>query len=198
MDWEQKWREGVTPWDAGEPALALVDWLAAPTVTGGRALVPGCGGGHDAIALAKHGFAVSALDIAPTAVAKLHTKCQKLGLGPNQLMPVLGDILEAKTAEELGHFDLIWEYTLLCALPPNRRHEWAAAINRFLAPNAELLTLIFPTGPRSRPGPPFQLTAADLTALLTPYGLTAVELGPAQRSLAAREGLELFARWRRS
>jgi len=197
MDWEQKWREGTTPWDTGQPALALVDWLAAPTVSGGRAFVPGCGGGHDAVVLAKHGFTVTALDIAPTAVSKLQERGRALGLGREQLNPVLGDVLDPATARDLGRFDLIWEYTMLCALPPNRRLEWAAAIDRLMAPNAELLTLIFPTGPRSRPGPPFQLTATDLTELLTPHGLVAMELGPAPRSLPEREGLEIFARWRR-
>src|SRR5690242_15221720 len=66
----------VVPWADGEPNPNLLDWADATSLNGAgpggaarTALVPGCGLGYDAEFLARRGFAVTAFDISPTAVA---------------------------------------------------------------------------------------------------------------------------------
>ena len=62
MSWEDAWREGRTGWDAGAPAPPLLDYLQERDGQGRRALVPGCGSGYDAFALAEAGWTVQGLD----------------------------------------------------------------------------------------------------------------------------------------
>ena len=56
-DWEKRYTEKDTPWDKGEPAPGLVDWLKSQNLDPDiRVLVPGCGCGHDAQAWVDAGF----------------------------------------------------------------------------------------------------------------------------------------------
>lgn len=50
IDWDEKYQKGEAFWDKGAPAPAMKQYLARQTVRG-RALVPGCGRGHE-VALA--------------------------------------------------------------------------------------------------------------------------------------------------
>ena len=64
----------VVPWADGLPDPHLVEWAerdgsAGLDGAGRRALVVGCGLGYDAEFLAGRGFAVTAFDLAPTAIA---------------------------------------------------------------------------------------------------------------------------------
>ena len=68
-DWEALYQANDTFWDHGVASPGLVDYLAAnPALPLGQTLVPGCGSGHDARALAKAGWSVTGLDLAPSSV----------------------------------------------------------------------------------------------------------------------------------
>jgi len=41
--WEEVWKKGIKPWDAGNSAPALVQLLEKNRIPEGKALVPGCG-----------------------------------------------------------------------------------------------------------------------------------------------------------
>ena len=66
-DWEANYQRNETPWEKGAPSPGLVDFLRTEPVRG-RVLVPGCGFGHDARALAATADEVVGIDIAPLAV----------------------------------------------------------------------------------------------------------------------------------
>src|SRR5690606_23922178 len=68
-DWDQCYQQGATPWDKGEPSPPLEAWLAGHRLSG-RALVPGCGLGHDLARVTAAGIDATGLDIAPTAVKR--------------------------------------------------------------------------------------------------------------------------------
>lgn len=58
------------PWASLKPFPLLVEWLDGPGAeVGGEALVVGTGLGDDAEELARRGFAVTAFDLSPTAIA---------------------------------------------------------------------------------------------------------------------------------
>jgi SAM-dependent methyltransferase len=157
-DWEQCYQTGVTPWDKGVASPPLAAWLAGRRLTG-RALVPGCGLGHDLALVAAAGAEATGLDIAPTAVAQARAIYPQLDL-------MLGDLL-ALPDEWLGRFDWIFEHTCLCALPPGRRGDYEQAVARLLRPGGRLVGIWFiePEMDPGESGPPFALPLAELDAL---------------------------------
>jgi hypothetical protein len=217
--WEDSWRQSVTPWDAGVPAPSLVRLVQEGALPRGRALVPGVGGGYDALALVDAERTVVGLDLAPTAVAAATTRRDQAGVSAQQCAFVAGDFF----THDLGApFQLVWDYTFLCALPPELRPRWAARMRELLAPDGLLVTLIFPVSDHTG-GPPYAVSpqlyeqarlaavyrscrahAARADALAAPQllgdaGFEAVELAPVPDELshAARRGKEWLGKWRR-
>jgi methyl halide transferase len=68
--WEGRWERQETGWDIGRPYTPLARMIAAGEIPTGRALVPGCGRGHDVASLAAPDRHAVGLDFAPTAVAE--------------------------------------------------------------------------------------------------------------------------------
>ncbi|HRJ11291.1 MAG TPA: methyltransferase domain-containing protein, partial [Prosthecobacter sp.] len=116
-DWDQCYITGQTPWDKGAPSPPLLAWVERSRPQG-RALVPGCGIGHDVALLAASGMDATGLDVAPTAVERARLAYPELAE-----RFVLGDLF-ATPPEWDGAFDWIIEHTCLCALPPARRADY--------------------------------------------------------------------------
>lgn len=199
-DWEQRWREGRTGWDAGGSPPVLRELLESGTLPEGPALVPGCGAGYDVLALASPRRPVLGLDIAPTAAQRFEALREAAGV-PSSLARV--EVQDFFTWTPPTRFSLIWDYTFLCAIRPPRRPEWALRMDALLAPGGELVTLLFPvTGVRPTleapgEGPPFVLHPEHARELLAPT-FTPVHLAPVERSHPARAGREWLGRWRRT
>ncbi|WVZ61238.1 hypothetical protein U9M48_011145 [Paspalum notatum var. saurae] len=76
--WSQCWKQGVTPWDLGQPTPAVVELVNSgtlPSSDGDAAtvLVPGCGAcrdTYDVVALSGPGRFVYGLDISEAAIDK--------------------------------------------------------------------------------------------------------------------------------
>lgn len=155
--WENLYRQGRTPWDAGGTPRALERFLEED-VPGGRALVPGCGAGYEAVRLAEAGMSVTAIDFCPAAVTRAREISR--GSGARVLHADFFDV-------DLGCFDLIYERAFLCALPPRLRESWARRCADLLVPGGLLAGLFF-TDPAAKDGPPFGISMKDLTRILTP------------------------------
>ena len=70
-------------------------------------------------------------------------------------------------AAEEKTFDLIYDYTFLCALPPALRPQWAARTSGLLSRNGHLITMQYPLGKDpAAGGPPHGLTQRLYTQLL--------------------------------
>ncbi len=68
-DWNQRYVDGDTPWDKGDAAPGLNDWLVGNDMDpDSRILVPGCGCGHDAHAWARAGFETTGVDLSELAL----------------------------------------------------------------------------------------------------------------------------------
>jgi SAM-dependent methyltransferase len=114
-DWEKRYADKDTPWDKGEPAPGLTDWLKNQTLDpDARVLVPGCGKGHDAAVWAKAGFETTGMDLSDLALSEALAKYDAL---PNLAFSP-GNFLEDKPQEP---YDLVFEHTLYCAINPERR-----------------------------------------------------------------------------
>src|SRR5512144_2380362 len=90
----------------------------------GRVAVPGCGRGHDARFLARHGYAVTGFDFAPAAVRAARTLARLEGA---ELTVEQRDVF-GLAADYPHAFDGVWEYTCYCAIDPQRRDDYVRAM----------------------------------------------------------------------
>jgi SAM-dependent methyltransferase len=159
-DWEQNYVEGHTPWNKGKASPPMVEWVSRNQPQG-RAIVPGCGVGHDVVMLAQVGLDAHGLDIAPTAIAMAQSAYPE-----HATRFVLGDLL-ATPLEWQESFDFLFEHTCLCALPPNWRTRYEAAAYQLLKKGAQLVGIWFinPEMDVDETGPPFGISVTELSAL---------------------------------
>jgi hypothetical protein len=198
MSWQEAWREERTPWDAGEAAPSLIDLVNGEELPTGRALVPGAGSGYDVLALASPDRHAVGLDLADGARERFESLRKKQGVSEAWAELVVANFFDWQPDEP---FDVIWDYTFLCAIEPQMRPRWAERVDELLAPGGELVTLIFPVVDPSdnkdpMDGPPYPMSPELVRGLLEPR-FEAFYLEPAARSHEGREGMEWVGRWRR-
>ncbi|QIX00017.1 hypothetical protein AMS68_005534 [Peltaster fructicola] len=220
--WEALWQKKVTPWDRSRPNLALVDTLndkssilGSPMRNGTRrrALVPGCGAGYDVVLLSSYGYDAVGLDTAETAITnarQLQAAEEKdrkdYPVHDQTIGPGKAEFLEENFFEDAfltkvctTKFDLIYDYTFLCALPPEMRPQWAKRMSDLLAPEGTLICVEFPLGkPLSAGGPPHGLNSTVYEALFRSPGreITHNNAGEAENSGTAQgHRLRRIAHW---
>ena len=76
VDFADRYARGETPWDSGKPSEELRRVLKAEIFTGSSVLEFGCGTGTNAIELARHGFAVTAVDSVDQAITVARDKAR--------------------------------------------------------------------------------------------------------------------------
>ena len=147
------------PWDRGGPNPFLEQWVLqrAPDGAGRRALVIGTALGDDAELLARRGFAVTAFDIAPTAIERARRRFPS-----SSVEYVAADLLELPE-EWRGAFDLVAEAITVQALPLTLRDRAIDAIATTVAPGGTLVVVSgIQEGDGERDGPPWPLTRDEL------------------------------------
>lgn len=193
MSWEEAWQEGRTGWDAGGSPPILHELVERDVLPPGRALVPGCGAGYDVVTLARAGWDVTGLDLAPTASRRFEEVRRDAGVSADRARIEVTDFFAWRPNHT---FDVIWDYTFLCAIEPEMRPAWVEQMERLLSPDGQLVTLIFPVDPTRGPeGPPYTLSPQIVTELVAPR-FESLELTRVEESHEGREGMEWIARWR--
>lgn len=157
------------PWDRGRANELLVQWASgqyrdAPlrAAEGARALVVGCGLGEDAEYIARLGFATTAFDIAPTAIAAARSR-----FPGSPVDYQVADLLAAPDGWSQA-FDLVVESITVQALPDPPRAAALARLGEFVAPGGTLVVIA-----RGREqgaadsGPPWSLTRAEIDSIAT-------------------------------
>jgi SAM-dependent methyltransferase len=153
--WEKRFRESVTPWDAGGIPSALKQFLDRE-LRRGRVLIPGCGSGYEVRAFVEAGYEVLAVDFAEAALERARRI-----LGPLADRVRLADFFEFDFETP---FDLVYERAFLCALPRRLWPRYAPRVSQLLKPEGRLCGFFyFDDGER---GPPFGLKTGELEALL--------------------------------
>jgi methyl halide transferase len=184
--WEQRYRTGDTPWDIGRTPPPLERLLKSLPPGSRRVLVPGAGLANDALAWAEAGHDVWAVDIAPTAVAAARRRAQGRGL---PLKALQADLFALPRALD-GAFQLIWEQTCFCAIPPARRSEYVHVMARCLAPGGVFYGLFWNHGMPG--GPPFDVQPALVHSTFSPlFEILAVDRVP--NSVPQRRDQEFLA-----
>lgn len=166
--WNSRYAEGSDRWDLGRPPPILERVIASHSrKVALEVAVPGAGHGHDALAWARAGHRVVAFDFAPLAVASLRRRASEQGL---EVDVREADVL-ALPAELRGHFDLIWEQTCLCALPPEQRRPYLQAMAQLLGPGGQMVALLWGHG--NQGGPPWDMSPVVVEQLVV--GLFTIE-----------------------
>ena len=187
-DWEALYQANNTFWDHGVASPGLIDYLASnPALQPGDALVPGCGRGHDARALAKASWSVTGLDLAPSSVPMAERLADEEGLTINYR---IGNFLSDEPPQP---FDLVFEHTLFCAIPPTRRSEYVQALLHWLKPGGIYLAVNYMITD-DKDEPPFSTTTAELDAHFGEQFELLRRWTP--RSYESREGKELMNEWK--
>ncbi|KAL5360732.1 S-adenosyl-L-methionine-dependent methyltransferase [Aspergillus floccosus] len=195
--WSSLWDTGNSDlWDRGKPSPALIDAIEAHQQTSDdlfypfhvnglrkKALVPGCGRGYDVVMLALHGFDAYGLEISATAVKEAQhyaqmemKKPQMYNFGeryqrredstPGTVTFLEGDFFLSDWCKGV-EFDIIYDYTFLCALHPSMRRDWSKRMALLLRAGGLLVCLEFPMYKDPiLPGPPWGLNGVhwDLLA----------------------------------
>ena len=184
MDWDEIYRKGEVFWNKGAPSPPMIQYLERHKLTG-RALVPGCGHGHEVALAVERGIDAIGLDIAPTGVAEARALYPQLAE-----RFVVGDVFDPP-AELRGTFDLVLEHTCMSALPPSMRAGYRRGMDLALKPGGLLIGVWF-ISPHLDPGeegPPFAFSVTDLTALFA-HGYEIVEDYVPDVAFASRVGQE--------
>lgn len=160
MNWEEKYQKGEVFWDKGGPSPPMKQYLERHPVRG-RALVPGCGRGHEVALAVDHGLDATGLDIAPTGVAAARALYPKLAE-----RFIAGDLFDPPP-EMRGAFDLVLEHTCMSGLHPTLRADYRRGIDLTLRRGGLLIGVWFiePDLEPGYEGPPFPFSVPDLTAL---------------------------------
>lgn len=145
--WQARYDEDSTGWDRGGPSPTVERWLSSKTLTPCRILVPGCGRGHEVVALATAGFEVVAIDYAPSAVAAVR---ESLASQELHAEVVQADVFDYQPNTP---FNAVYEQTCLCALPPARWGCYERQLSKWLLPGGKLCAAFMQT--ESESGPPF-------------------------------------------
>lgn len=104
---------------------------------------------------------------------------------------------------ELGTFDLIFDHTFFCAIPPKIRMDWGKRMGDLICRDGHLLTIIYPSSRDPEnvdtiSGPPFEVTFSAYENVLS-ESFDCVQKWPNESlpmSNEKRKGREELALWR--
>jgi SAM-dependent methyltransferase len=148
--WDSRYRGDSRPaWDKGFPSSHLKAAVEGGQIKPGRAAVLGCGTGTNAIYLAKKGFDVTAIDIAPTALNLAQTKARKADVKVRWL---LADVLAPPA--DLETFDFIFDRGCYHGVRRNNAEAYVKAVKRLSRPGTEILILAGNANEKRHYGPP--------------------------------------------
>ncbi|MEV4211237.1 class I SAM-dependent methyltransferase [Micromonospora sp. NPDC049662] len=153
------------------PNPHLVSWVAQRdrAASGETALVVGCGVGDDAELLAELGFAVTAFDVAPSAVAGARNRFPQ-----SDVDYLVADVFNPPAGWRSG-YDLVVESYTVQVYQDELRSAVIQNVADMVAQGGTLLVIAHAAAIVENAGPPWPLTLSDIEAF-GPAGLRPVRL----------------------
>lgn len=181
--WDVRYTKGETPWDFHGVPAALKEFLK--TSQAATVLIPGCGSGYEVRAFHDAGWSVTAIDFSAVVVERARAE-----LGTLASRVVQGDFFKHDFSSQL--FDVIYERTFLCALPPDLWPAYVKRMAQLLRPGGKLVGIFF-YGQQSDP-PPYPLNDEKASALFGER-FSLVKSVPVSDSLPIFQGSERWQEW---
>jgi len=180
--WSSRYKEGNTGWDIGyisTPIKEYVDQLSNKNL---KILIPGAGNSYEAEYLFKNGFRnIWICDIAAQPIRNLKERLPEF---PEDQI-IHGDYFEIEE-----QFDLILEQTFFCALPVDRRKDYASKTSEILNHKGRICGVLFDFELTTE-GPPFGGSKEEYLVYFKPFFEIEV-LERCYNSIKPRQGKELF------
>jgi thiopurine S-methyltransferase len=181
--WSERYNSGRTPWQLDYVPKQLGAFIRALPV-GARVLIPGCGGDWRTIrAFREAGHNVTAIDFSPVAV-------EQAGKALGEFEVILGDFFTYDFGSR--RFDIVYERTFLCSLPPRFWNNYVTRVAQLLQPKG-MLAGFFLYGENSDP-PPYPLSEASATKLF-PGRFEFIRTEAVPDSLPIFRGMEKWQEW---
>ncbi|MFW7379472.1 MAG: methyltransferase domain-containing protein [Oligoflexus sp.] len=198
--WVQRWSEHKTGWNMGQahPYLSVLlerSVCEGGLQPGGRIYVPGCGHGHEAVALARQAYQVVAVDFVAQAIEEA---CHLYGKEAN-LNLQQADVLQWEEAEQ-DSFEAVIDRAMLCALQPENRKSYVDACRARLKPGGLFAGILFAkVNLEGAGGPPFDIDEKEIWDLWSDgFDLVHLESRPAAQNsppVIVSEWLCVWRKW---
>ncbi len=188
--WNTRYLKDNTPWDFGGVPADLRTFLKKKG-KGAKVLIPGCGSGYEIKAFAEAGYEVTAIDFASFAVERA-----KRMVGPTLAPRVLvGDFFSYDFPA--AGFDLIYERSFICSIPPERRQAYRDRMAQLLKYRGLLIGYYYYNKPVLLDGPPYGFAWGAADELFSRYFLL-VKDEPVNDSVPLFAGRERWQERRRT
>lgn len=136
--WDKSYRGRRVPgWDANRVATQLKRAVEQGKVRPGKALILGCGTGTNAIYLARKGFDVTGLEVAPTALTIAESKARRAGVKVRWI------VADAANPPDMGTFDFVFDRGCYHHVRWVNREGYVEAVSRLTRPGGQFLLLSF-------------------------------------------------------
>lgn len=155
-DWQGHYERGELMWDIEQVSPPFARLWEEGKLSPGKAIIPGCGRGHEVVYFAERGFEVTAVDFAVGAVTLLRSALGERKL-PAHVIHV--NFFNLDTSHDSA-YDIMFEQTFFSAITPSQRTLYVETSARILKKNALLVALFYETGGVG--GPPFNTTQTDI------------------------------------
>lgn len=156
-DWQGHYDRGDLMWDIEQVSPPFARLWEEGRLAKGKAIIPGCGRGHEVIFFAERGFDVTGVDFATGAVTALKQTLEEKKLRANVLH---NDFFILDNSHDHS-YDIMFEQTFFSAIAPAQRSSYVETAARILKKNGLLVALFYETGETG--GPPFNTTRVDIT-----------------------------------
>jgi SAM-dependent methyltransferase len=146
--WDQRYREGDTPWDTGQPSSELLRVVAAEGIKPCRAVELGCGTGTNSLWLASRGFDVVGVDISEVVIERARARAA----GEPRARFVVADVL---TPLDLGEpFPFFFDRGCYHVVRRDDVAAYLRTLGRITTADAVGLVLAGNAREKHEPGPP--------------------------------------------
>lgn len=151
--------QGTAPWDTGEPQAEVLALIAAGAFVG-PVLDVGCGTGANAVALARLGIPVVAIDLVPEAVALAKNRADAAGVAVEWLV---GNVLDLPERVRGRRFQTLLDSGVFHVFGDDDRRTYVRALHAVAAPGARLDVIVF-SDKEGGEGGPRRVTRSELEA----------------------------------
>lgn len=158
---------GIRPWDQGKVPPELVELVEGKeALAPGRALDLGCGGGTEAIYLARHGWQVTGVDYMARALKMARQRAGAAGVAPHWIQ---GDVTQLPKLNIGDGYTLLLDLGCFHGLNEAQRAAYATGVTEAAARGAAFL--IFSFAPQFRGPAPRGLSREEIMSSLPGWEL---------------------------